>query len=57
MEIRSYQPEDEDAIIEPWRKCDLLRPWNNPKPDIERKLKVNAELPLVGLVDGKVVAR
>ena len=30
--------------------------WNNPKKDIERKLKVNPELFLVGLVDGKVVA-
>ena len=56
MEIRSYQPEDEGAIIELWRKCDLLRPWNNPKLDIERKLKVNPELLLVGLVNGKVVA-
>lgn len=56
MEIRRYQTEDEDAIIKLWRKCDLLRPWNNPKLDIERRLKVNPELFLVGLVDGKVVA-
>jgi ribosomal protein S18 acetylase RimI-like enzyme len=56
MEIRGYQPRDEDAIIKLWRKCDLLRPWNSPKTDIERKLKVNPELFLVGSIDGRVVA-
>ena len=56
MLIRQYQPQYEDAVIELWHKCDLIRPWNNPKLDIERKLKVDAELFLVGLIDGEVVA-
>ena len=56
MIIRPYSPTDESVVVELWRKCNLLRPWNNPKQDIERKLKVNPELFLVGLVDGKVVA-
>jgi ribosomal protein S18 acetylase RimI-like enzyme len=39
-----------------WRKCGLTRTWNDPKLDIQRKLKVNPELFLVGLVDGAIVA-
>jgi ribosomal protein S18 acetylase RimI-like enzyme len=56
MTIRPYLSEDENNVVELWRKCDLSRSWNNPKRDIERKLKVNPELFLVGLIDGKVMA-
>jgi len=55
MTIRPYLPDDENAVVELWRKCNLSRAWNNPKQDIERKLRVNPELFLVGLIDGKVV--
>src|SRR5512134_1163557 len=56
MGIRAYAAEDEAAVIELWHKCGLGKSQNNPQLDIERKLKVNPELFLVGLVDGKVVA-
>ena len=56
MIIRPYLPEDKDAVIELWHKCGLIRPWNSPVSDIERKTGVNPELFLVGLVDGRVVA-
>ena len=56
MEIRQYLSRDEKAVIELWQRCNLLRPWNNPKQDIECKLNVNPELFLVGLINGKVVA-
>jgi ribosomal protein S18 acetylase RimI-like enzyme len=56
MIIRPYKPADETAIIELWRKCNLTRPQNDPKKDIERKLKVNPELFLVGMEGSKVVA-
>jgi ribosomal protein S18 acetylase RimI-like enzyme len=56
MDIRRYQPEDEAAIIELWTQCGLTRPWNDPARDIARKLKVQPELFLVGIVDGKLVA-
>ena len=56
MTISPYLPEHENDVIELWRKCDLTRHWNNPKLDIERKLKVNPELFLVGLISGRVVA-
>jgi len=56
MIIRPYLPEDENAVILLWQECGLLRSWNDPKADIQRKLKVNPELFLVGLINGKVAA-
>ena len=56
MQIRSFQPEDEEAVISLWRQCDLLRPWNDPRKDIRRKMEVRPDLFLVGLLDGQVVA-
>jgi len=31
-------PEDTDAVIALWGDCDLLRPWNDPRKEIARKL-------------------
>ena len=56
MQIRPFQLSDESAVIELWRTCDLVKPWNDPHKDIRRKLAVNPELFLVGLVDGAIVA-
>ncbi len=55
MEIREYQESDEKDVIELWFKCDLVLPGNNPKRDIERKLKVDRDLFLVGSVNGKII--
>lgn len=54
--IRPFADGDKRAVIELWSECGLLRPWNNPELDIARKIKVNPELFLVGVLDGKVVA-
>ncbi len=56
MVVRRFILEDEVAVIELWQRCNLTRPQNNPKLDIERKLKVDPELFLVGFIDGNVVA-
>ncbi len=56
MIIRPYSPGDEQAVIDLWHRCNLTRPQNNPKSDIERKLKVNPELFLVGILKAQVVA-
>lgn len=56
MKIRPYEPGDEKAVIELWKKCNLIRPQNDPKKDILRKLKVNPELFLVGVEGSKVIA-
>ncbi len=56
MEIREYQESDEKDVIELWFKCDLVLSGSNPKRDIERKLKVDRDLFLVGNVNGKIIA-
>ena len=56
LHIRPYRDENEKDVIELWHNCNLIVPWNDPKLDIERKLKVNPDLFLVGLVDEKLIA-
>ncbi|MBN1176723.1 MAG: GNAT family acetyltransferase [Dehalococcoidales bacterium] len=56
MLIKSYIPEYENAVIDLWERCGLTVTWNNPKLDIERKMKVDPELLLVGLLDGRIIA-
>jgi len=52
--IRPFDSADEDAVVELWRRCDLLRPWNDPRRDVVRKLTVQRELFLVA-VEGDAV--
>jgi len=54
--IREFRKHDQDEIIKLWGKCDLIVPWNNPRQDIERKLKVDPDLFLVGELEGNIVA-
>lgn len=56
LHIRPYNPGDEAAVVALWQRCGLTRPWNNPRLDIERKLKVNPELFLVGEIEGELIA-
>jgi ribosomal protein S18 acetylase RimI-like enzyme len=56
MQIRPYQIEDKEAVVSLWRCCDLIRPWNDPSKDIQRKLAVRPDLFLVGLLDGRIIA-
>lgn len=56
MIIRQYSPEDEEAVINLWKTCNLTKPWNNPNQDINRKLKNSPELFLVGTISGIIVA-
>jgi ribosomal protein S18 acetylase RimI-like enzyme len=56
MQVRPFHDDDEDAVIELWNRCGLLRPWNDPRKDIARKKLVQRDLFLVGAIDGRVVA-
>ena len=56
MEIRAFRADDESAVVALWERCGLTRPWNDPHKDIVRKLTVQPEFFLVGVVDGAVVA-
>jgi ribosomal protein S18 acetylase RimI-like enzyme len=56
LSIRPYGREDEQAVIALWIACGLVVPQNNPRRDIERKLRVHPEWFLVGERAGAVVA-
>ena len=54
--IRPFQEGDVEALVSLWNMCKLTVPWNNPYKDIARKLKVHAELFLVGYLEDKLIA-
>jgi ribosomal protein S18 acetylase RimI-like enzyme len=54
-EIRSFRPEDEDAVVALWEACGLTRPWNDPHRDIERRRSVQADGFLVAMSGSDVV--
>jgi ribosomal protein S18 acetylase RimI-like enzyme len=56
MQVREFRREDTEPTIELWRRCDLLRPWNDPRKDILRKLEVQSELFLVGEHERRIIA-
>lgn len=56
MKIRSFVSNDTVEVIKLWTECQLTRAWNNPRLDIERKLAVDADLFIVGELNGTVVA-
>jgi ribosomal protein S18 acetylase RimI-like enzyme len=56
MQIREFIQKDTEAVIALWVRCRLVVPSNNPKTDIERKLKVDRDLFLVGALDKQIVA-
>ena len=54
MRIQTFQSSDEAAVIALWEACGLVRPWNDPKKDIARKLKIQPELFLV-MTEGEAI--
>lgn len=57
MHIRPFRAADRSAVIALWDAAGLLRPWNDPDRDIDRKLSLDDELFLVGERDtGELVA-
>ncbi len=39
--VRHYRASDRDAVVALWSVCELLRPWNDPDREIERKLELD----------------
>ncbi len=56
MIIRAYNKKDQGTVISLWEECGLIVPQNDPIKDIERKLKVDPDLFLVGVVENIIVA-
>ena len=56
LAIRTYQDDDEAAVIELWQQCGLIVPWNNPYKDIARKCADSPQLFFVGVIAKALVA-
>ena len=48
LKIRPFRETAASAAVALWRDCGLIRPWNDPYKDIERKSHCQPELFLVG---------
>jgi ribosomal protein S18 acetylase RimI-like enzyme len=55
MKIRPFHHNDESEVIALWDRCDLLRPWNDPRKEIQRKVLNSPEQFLVGEEDGCII--
>lgn len=56
MQIEIFAEQHRQALIALWTECGLVVPQNDPNKDIDRKLQVGADLFLLGVLDGEVVA-
>ncbi len=56
MMIRPYLPADEEQVIELWHSCGLVVPPNDPRQEIWRKMQVQPELFLVGIIEEQITA-
>lgn len=53
--IVKYNQDYQKALINLWKKCNLIVPQNDPIEDIQRKLEFQPDLLLIALLDGKLV--
>lgn len=58
MTIRPYQPEDQNAVLDLWARCGLIDSDSRAVAivDLHRKLQVQPELFLVGVLGDEVIA-
>ena len=56
MKIREFNISDQDDVVNLWKECQLTVPWNDPYKDIQRKVKVDPDVFLVGEISGVIVA-
>lgn len=55
--IRSFAVGDTEAVVALWRAAGLVKPWNDPYLDVERKLSVQPELFLVAVAGDPAAGR
>jgi len=55
VKIRPFRATDTELVVALWEACELVRPWNDPRKDIERKLQVNPDLFLVAVDEDALV--
>ena len=54
--IRAFRPDDATDVIDLWRECGLIVPWNNPQTDIDRKYADSAQMFFAGELENELVA-
>ena len=54
--IRPFSEEDKENVICLWKSCNLIREWNNPSLDIDRKSFSSKDLFLVLERDNEIIA-
>jgi ribosomal protein S18 acetylase RimI-like enzyme len=55
FKIVKYSPQFQDAVVDLWRKCNLVVPQNDPVEDIKKKIDFQPDLFFIGLLDGEVI--
>lgn len=53
--IRTALQHEADFIISLWNRCELTRPWNDPRQDFDRALQTNNSTVLIALNDKDIV--
>lgn len=56
LDIQEIRDDDVEDVVALWKKCGLIRPWNDPHTDIEFARKTKNAALLVGRIDGEIVA-
>jgi len=56
MLIRRYASKDQENVIQLWAACGLVKSWNDPVKDIQRKLQDSADGFFVGEIDKEIIA-
>ena len=56
MIVSEVVDNDSDALVALWARCDLTRPWNDPRADLARARTTPTSTVLVGHAEGLLVA-
>lgn len=56
LTIRPFEWKDEQTVVNLWKACELVVPWNDPHTDIKLKINFQPDLFLIGELDGKLIA-
>jgi len=55
FQIVRHSSKYQKAVIDLWKKCDLIVPQNDPVEDIQKKLEFQPQLFLIALLDGQLI--
>ena len=56
IKYRKFEKKDKNTVIELWKTCKIVVPWNDPLKDINRKLLIKDNLFIVGESKYKIIA-